>query len=144
MVTIRVMQQKDIEQMAAIESKCFSQPWSQKSFEEALSHKNLCFVTAVSGETIVGYCGLYMVLDEGYIINVAVREEYRRKHVAEDMLRFLISEGSKRKIAAFTLEVRESNKAAVGLYRKLGFETSGIRKNFYEKPIENAIIMWKS
>lgn len=142
-VQYRAMQENDIEQMTAIEAQVFSQPWSRKSFEEALSYENLLFVVAVMEETVVGYCGLYMVLEEGNVINVAVKEEFRGRHIAQEMLTFLMEEGAKQNITAFTLEVREHNETALHVYEKLGFESVGIRKNFYEKPIENAIIMWK-
>lgn len=142
-IQFRAMQENDIEQMTAIEAQVFSQPWSRKSFEEALSYENLLFVVAVMDETVVGYCGLYMVLEEGNVINVAVKEEFRGRHMAQEMLTFLMEEGAKQNITAFTLEVREHNETALHVYEKLGFESVGIRKNFYEKPIENAIIMWK-
>lgn len=142
-IQFRAMQENDIEQMTAIEAQVFSQPWSRKSFEEALSYENLLFVVAVMEETIIGYCGLYMVLDEGNVINVAVKEEFRGRHIAQEMLTFLMEEGAKQNITAFTLEVREHNETALHVYENMGFESVGIRKNFYEKPIENAIIMWK-
>lgn len=139
----REMQKKDIDQIVEIESKAFSQPWSKKSFEEALTHKNLMFITATMDDRIVGYCGLYIVLDEGNVINVAVKEEYRGQHIAQKMLQYLLEKGTSQKVTAFTLEVREHNKTAIHVYEKLGFQSVGIRKNFYEKPIENAVIMWK-
>lgn len=142
-MNIRKMQKDDVDQMTAIEAISFSQPWSKKLFEEAINHENLLFLVAEIDGIIAGYCGLYMVLDEGNVINVAVEENFRNQHIAMNLLVKLLDEGSKRGIKAFTLEVRQHNVLAIHLYEKLGFQSVGIRKNFYEKPIENAVIMWK-
>ena len=93
--------------------------------------------------SIAGYIGMLCVLDEGEITNVAVAEGFRRQGIGERLLSSLLQAGRKEGVDSFTLEVRESNSSARRLYRKLGFQEEGIRRNFYEKPTEDAILMWK-
>lgn len=140
---VRGMQREDLQQIAEIEKKIFSKPWSYKSFEDSLSLPNAIYVVAVNNGEIMGYCGLYCVLNEANITNVAVKEEVRNKGIGYGMLVQLIDEAKKRGINAVTLEVRKSNDAAIHLYEQLGFESAGIRKGFYELPTEDAVIMWK-
>ena len=85
----------------------------------------------------------YISFEEADISNVAVKKNFRRKNVAENMLNKLFYECGEKGVSDITLEVRETNVPAISLYEKLGFEEAGIRKNFYEKPVENALIMWK-
>lgn len=142
-IHVRKMQEKDLPAVAQIEKEIFSLPWSQQGFADSIAQENTCYLVAeISGKT-AGYCGFLQVLDEADITNVAVQESYRRLGVAGMLLSRLLEEGIKRGVSAFTLEVRESNQAAINLYRKLGFEQAGIRKNFYDFPKEHAVIMWK-
>ncbi len=130
-------------QVAAIEKANFSVPWSLESFRESMKLEHTIYLVAEEEENIMGYCGMYRVFNEGEIVNVAVAEAYRRKKVALRLLKQLFIESSELKVDNFFLEVRESNQPAIQLYKKLGFTEAGIRKNFYEKPRENAIFMWK-
>ena len=98
-------------------------------------------LAAVDGDTLVGYIGVQTVLDEGYINNVAVRPEYRRRGIAAALISLLAERAQAIGLAFMTLEVRESNVPAIALYEKLGFTTVGKRKNYYEKPREDAILM---
>lgn len=139
----RKMEERDIDQVADIEKSIFSRPWSKKDFFDSLQNPNHLYVVAEQQNEIIGYCGLWNVLGEGQITNVAVVEEVRQTGIGYGMLSYLIDLGKEEKIQAYTLEVRESNKKAIGLYEKLGFRIEGIRKNFYDLPEENAIIMWK-
>ena len=93
---------------------------------------------------IAGYCGCYGVAGEGYIYNVAVGKNYRRQGIGFRLLQDLIEAAKSRGIESLTLEVRKSNLPAIKLYKKLGFVEAGIRKDFYTKPLEDAIIMWKT
>jgi ribosomal-protein-alanine N-acetyltransferase len=93
-------------------------------------------------EALAGYCGLWGVAGEGQIYNVAVAEEYRNRKIGESLMKELLDRGRRAGLHAFTLEVRKSNVYALRLYEKLGFQTAGIRKNFYELPTEDAVIMW--
>ena len=101
-------------------------------------------MVACEEDEIVGYCGMYVSFDEGEIPNVAVKSTSRNRGTGEKMLAVLLEmRGSQRGVSSVFLEVRESNGAARRLYGKLGFQEAGIRKNFYEKPREHAVIMWK-
>ena len=142
MIQIRPMQIEDIEQVSSIENELFSVPWSSSDLEYAVRNQSDYYLVAVSGETIVGYCGLRQVLDEGNINNVAVAKQYQQKGIAYAMLGELIQGGRKNGINAFTLEVRAGNQKARQLYLKLGFKEEGIRKKYYQKPVEDAVIMW--
>jgi ribosomal-protein-alanine N-acetyltransferase len=143
MIQIRQMKEEDIKQVSIIEEKTFSLPWKKDDFWEVIQKDNYFYLVACMGEKIVGYCGFNHVIGEGYIMNVAVAEEYRRLGIARKMLKELIERGKEIGVRAFTLEVRKSNEAAIRLYTSLGFEGTGYRKNFYEKPVEDALIMWK-
>jgi [ribosomal protein S18]-alanine N-acetyltransferase len=142
MIQIRWMTMDDLEQVSEIEQNTFSMPWSKKGLEDSLKKKGSIYIVACDGDVIVGYCGLWNILNEGNINNVAVTRNYRGKHIAFDMLKKLIELGRREKIEAFTLEVRTSNEPAIKLYQKLGFSVEGIRKNYYDSPKEDALIMW--
>lgn len=143
-VIIRKMTPEDIPKAAALERECFSEPWSENAYQSTLANENALYLTAEteSGE-FAGMCGLLDILGEGDISNVAVAAPFRRRKIAERMLAELLRRGAERGITAFTLEVRASNTAAVRLYEKFGFVSEGRRKNFYEKPKEDALILWK-
>lgn len=137
------MQECDLDEVAAIEQETFSEPWSRKSFLETYQKEVNCYLVAKEDGKILAYCGLWTVLDEGDICNVAVRADARRRGIAYEMLARLLSEGEKMGVRAFTLEVRVSNTPAIALYKKLGFQGVGVRPRFYTKPEEDALIMWK-
>ena len=130
-----------IPQMVELEKICFSLPWTADMIRSELNNPSCLYLAAVDGDTLVGYIGVQTVLDEGYINNVAVRPEYRRKGIAAALISLLINEARAIGLAFMTLEVRESNAPAIALYEKLGFTTVGRRKNDYEKPREDAILM---
>ena len=127
--------------IAAIEQECFSDPWTQQAIQSQLTGPNHIFLAAVDGETIAGYVGLMYVIDEGYIANVAVTAGYRRQHIADLLIAELVRRGQELHLAFLTLEVRASNEPAQALYRKHGFEVVGLRKRYYEKPREDALLM---
>ena len=138
----RRMTENDLDKVAAMEKEIFSMPWSKESFRESLSQNYSYFFVAEEGD-ILGYCGVHNFGGDGEITNVAVDKKVRGKGIATKMLLYAMEEMKKVGVEAFTLEVRVSNVSAIGLYEKLGFENKGIRKNFYENPIEDAMIMWK-
>lgn len=149
MITIRRVKQEDISALVSIETECFSMPWSEKSFSDALYLENTLFLAAeqISEETetdggkIVGYCGLYQSVDEGEITNVAVTETFRGRQVGSFLIRKMLQEAVKREIGRIFLEVRVSNTPAIRLYQKYGFTMCGRRRGFYEKPKEDAWLM---
>ena len=143
MLQIDDMRTEDLEQVSRLEALCFSMPWSRKSFEEALRKSDAVYVAAKEEEKIVGYCGAYVILNEADINQVAVEPFSRKKGIGRKMMEVLLQKLEKAGADAVTLEVRKSNEAAIALYESLGFVTEGIRKNFYEKPVEDGLIMWK-
>ena len=142
-IRIRKMSTEDLMEVARIEKETFSLPWSQQGFADSLAQENTCYLVACIGEKLVGYCGFLQVLDEADITNLAVDAACRKCGGGARMLLELLEAGEDRGVRAFTLEVRESNLAALALYQKIGFEECGVRKNFYDFPKENAVIMWK-
>ncbi len=142
---IREMQRQDLEQVTALEAACFSMPWKYKDFEETLTNPHRVYLVAQTqnGE-IIGGCMLTEIAGEGDISNVAVDARFRGQKIATALLEKLLAYGREQYgIHAFTLEVRSQNKAAIRLYENAGFRAEGIRPNFYEKPKDDAIIMWK-
>ena len=147
-ITVRRMTAEDIEQVLEVERACFEDPWSREVFNATLllpyAYYYVAEITRGSGETrIVGECGVRDIVGEGEITNVAVLYDFRGKGVARRMLETLLIEASAKGVRSFTLEVRAGNKPAIELYRRFGFRTEGVRAGFYEKPVEDALIMWR-
>ena len=141
-VRIVPMNADHLDEIAALERVCFSAPWSRAMLAEELDNACSAFLAALDEDgRVVGYAGLQVVLDEGYITNVAVRPEDRQKGVASQLLKVFIDFARGNHLAFLTLEVRPSNTAAIVLYGRHGFRTAGRRKNYYEHPKEDALIM---
>ena len=136
-----------LEQIEAIEQQCFSCPWTLDQLRSQLSDDRHVFLAAVdAGGTVLGYVGMMFVLDEGYISNVAVAPAYRRQGVADALIAALMRRAEELALAFVTLEVRAGNEPAKSLYAKHGFVPVGRRKNYYDLPKEDAILMtrfWK-
>lgn len=143
MIEIRRMQKKDVAQVAQMEKEYFSEPWSVQAFLEALDKKEYLYMVAAEGEEVVAYCGMYQVLDEGNITQVAVRNDMRGRGIARRLLQDFMQTGKRSGVDAYTLEVRVSNQGAIRLYEFCGFMTECVRKDFYAAPKEDAFIMWK-
>ena len=142
-IRIRNMTPEDVPAVAVLERVCFSEPWSENAYLNTLADEKALYLVAEKDDgEIVGMCGLLDILGEGDISNVAVAEPFRRQKVAQRMMAELMKQGKERGITAFTLEVRASNEAAIKLYETFGFVSEGRRKNFYEKPREDALILW--
>lgn len=139
---IRKMTEKDIPQVCAIEKETFSEPWTEEDFRNSYQELNNGYLVAEVDESLAGYCGYWGIAGEGYIYNVAVKKEFRRNKIGYHMMKALLEDAFHRGITSLTLEVRYSNEAAIKLYESLGFERVGIRKDFYSKPKEDAVIMW--
>ncbi len=140
---IRRMRETDLSGAAELERRYFSMPWSRKQLQESLENPDYLFLVLETDGKIAGYAGLVQVMDEGDITNVVLAEESRGMGLGKALVRALLEEGQKRGIREFTLEVRVSNTCAIHVYEELGFVKEGIRKRFYEKPSEDAWIMWK-
>ena len=141
-VRIVPMTADHLDEVAELERICFSAPWSRNMLAEELDNALSAFLVALDDEgKVVGYAGVQVILDEGYITNVAVRPEYRRRGVAAQLLEVFIAFAEGNQLAFLTLEVRASNQAAIVLYGRHGFRSAGRRRNYYEHPREDAIIM---
>jgi len=137
------MTREHLDEVAALERACFSVPWSRNMLAEELDNAAAAYLVALDAAdgSVVGYAGLLVVLDEGYITNVAVRPESRRAGVASALLDVFVSFAEGNRLAFLTLEVRASNYGAIALYGSRGFRGVGRRPNYYEHPKEDAIIM---
>lgn len=142
-ISVRPLQEKDVEALARIEKASFSMPWPADAFAQLLQRPYCTYLVAEVDGILAGSCGMTNLCGEGNIDNVVVAEQFRGKGIARRMLSELIRMGESQGIEAFTLEVRVSNAAAIHLYEKLGFVSEGIRPGFYEKPPEDAMIMWR-
>ncbi|MCI8524045.1 MAG: ribosomal protein S18-alanine N-acetyltransferase [Lachnospiraceae bacterium] len=143
MITYRRMTPEDVPFISRLEEETFSMPWSPESFLQMITKEDTRYYVAEEGGHLLGGCGLWMIAGEGNITNVAVAKDARRRGVGTGLLTYLMQEGNREGVSAYTLEVRISNEAAIHMYEKLGFVSEGIRPNFYEKPTEDAMIMWK-
>ncbi len=142
MIVVRPLQSEDCSELSEIEEESFSMPWSEQDFRDLLIKDYTCYMVAEYEGKPVGTAGMTISFDEGNIDNVVVKEDFRHKNIGTLLMEKLIEEGIKRGVRAFTLEVRVSNTNAISLYKKMGFESAGVRPNFYDKPKEDAEIMW--
>ena len=137
------MNRSHLSGVAALERLCFSAPWTEAMLAEELYQDTASFIVAEGEDgSVLGYAGLHVVLDEGYIDNVAVRPDCRRLGIADRLLDVFCRFGAEH-LAFLTLEVRPSNTAAVSLYEKHGFREAGRRKNYYDAPKEDALLLTK-
>ena len=142
-IEIHLMTENDVDGIEEIEKECFSTPWTRDGILSELTNKTArFFVAEFMGET-AGYLGMHIVLDECYIANIAVKEEFRRKGIADKLLSVGEERAKEENCTFISLEVRVSNEKAIALYRKRGYNEMGERKNFYSDPVENALIMTK-
>lgn len=144
-VKIVPMAAEHLDRLEQLERMCFSRPWSKKMLAEELDNQCAAFLVAVEPETekAVGYAGLLVVADEGYITNVAVAPSCRRQGVAAQLLQVFDNFAKGNHLAFLTLEVRPSNAAAIALYEGFGFREVGRRRNYYDLPKEDALILTK-
>jgi ribosomal-protein-alanine N-acetyltransferase len=130
---------EDVQAIFDIESLSFKTPWSIDSIRsDVCINDNAYYFVAEEDCGVVGFCGVHIVLDEGHIMNVAVKPEYRGRGIGEAMLKTMIAYTD---LESYTLEVRVSNKSAISLYKRLGFTAAGIRPGYYID--EDALIMWR-
>jgi [ribosomal protein S18]-alanine N-acetyltransferase len=144
-ITIRRMRRTDAAAVAALDILCFACPWSVESFEyEAADNPLAYYLVAVTEDgSIAGYAGIWHILNEGHITNVAVRPDMRGRGLGDKIISELLTCSSVAGVVKFTLEVRVSNASAINVYKKFGFVEAGFRKSYYEDNGEDAIIMWK-
>ena len=134
------MQAAHIDAVAAIEQGCFAEPWSATALAEELDNPLAVFRVAVEGEIVLGYVGMHHLVDEGFITNVAVAPDARRRGVARALLADLAAYGTANRLYRITLEVRVGNTPARTLYEAQGYTLDGVRPGFYRTPTEDAAI----
>lgn len=141
---IRKAESRDIAPMAYLDELCFSLPWSEQAFLQEIQGNELAFYIVAEQEgRIIGYAGLWGILEEGHITNIAVHPEFRRKGLGKLLLTALMEHTQDQGITKYTLEVRRSNFGAIALYHQMGFQTVGLRARYYEDNDEDALIMWR-
>lgn len=129
--------------LARLESACFAHPMTEERFHALSVAGGHVFLAALRENRVAGYAGLQYVLDEGYILNLAVWPQFRRRGVASALIEALEVEAVKLGLVFLTLEVREGNAPAIALYESAGFLLAGLRKNYYDSPGENALLLTK-
>lgn len=139
---IEKMTEKDIDGVYEVEKNCFEHHWSKDSFKKELKNDVARYLVAKIDGKIAGYVGIWFVVDEGHITNVAVHSDYRGRKIGDKLIQELVKLCKDSGIVSMTLEVRVSNVVAQGLYKKYGFKIAGIRKEYYSDNKEDAIIMW--
>lgn len=140
-MVIRKGTKEDIEAIYNIELESFSVPWSLESITKELENEMAYYVVAEEEGQVLGYAGLWDVVGEGQITNIAVRPSGRRKGIGKKLVEGLIAYGKEKSLEVLILEVRQSNEAAIKLYSGAGFKEIGKRKNYYTKPTEDALLM---
>lgn len=141
-IYVSKIEREHIKEIARLEKICFSEPWSENALLDSFMHGTKFFVCLIDRK-VAGYVGISCILDEGYITNIAVFPEHRKKGIATMLLERVFSMAKDEGLSFVSLEVRESNIPAISLYEKMGFKTEGTRTNFYHNPTENAKIMTK-
>ena len=142
-ILVRPMQKEDVPAISKLEEEAFSMPWKPEDFLDMVDREGSLYVTALCDGKVIGCCGVTNACGDGDINNVVVAEEWRGQGVGKKMLETLMEWGKRIGIENYTLEVRVSNTPAIRLYESLGFESAGIRPGFYDRPKEDASIMWK-
>lgn len=140
---IRRMEKRDLLQVEAIETALFSDAWSEQGFEDTLNSPYVISLVAIdeAEDTILGYIIMYVSFEEGEISNVAVAKSAQNRGIGSALMQAILEKGLEESVTRFILEVRVSNTPAIALYKKFGFTEIGIRRDFYEKPREDALIM---
>jgi len=141
--SIQNVREEQLDQIEQLEQLCFSVPWPRDALRRQLPDDNHVFLAATDGGRVLGYVGMMFVLDEGYISNVAVAPAFRRRGIADALIAELLRRADALSLSFVTLEVREHNIPAISLYENCGFVRVGLRKNYYQKPCENAVLMTK-
>jgi ribosomal-protein-alanine N-acetyltransferase len=141
-INVDLMKEEDIDSVLEISSLSFSIPWSKDSYVQELTNPIARYLVAKIDDKVVGFVGTWIVLDESHITNIAIHPNYRKQGIGSSLLEAFLKYCKSQGCIAFTLEVRNSNKAARTLYEKYSFKQEGIRKGYYEDTKEDAIIMW--
>jgi [ribosomal protein S18]-alanine N-acetyltransferase len=142
-LTFRNMTVDDLDQVMEVEVNSFTIPWSREAFFNELTKNQFAqYMVVELDKTVVGYCGVWIIVDEAHITNIALLPEYRGMRLGEALMAKVIKLAREIGALRITLEVRVSNERAQNLYRKFGFEEGAIRKQYYTDNMEDALVMW--
>ena len=142
-LNIRFMQLNDLEQVLDVEESCFTKPWTREAFySEVTKNQFAYYLVAEMNARIVAYCGVWIIMEDAHITNIAVHPAMQRKGIGEELLRGAMEMAKALGAEKMSLEVRVSNETAQSLYRKYGFEEGGLRKQYYTDNQEDALVMW--
>jgi ribosomal-protein-alanine N-acetyltransferase len=141
-VHVSLLEERHLAQVLAIESKSQTAPWSEQSFRNEMTQDHGTFLVLEQSGEVVGFAGMWLMVDEAHIITVAVDPDQRGRGFGKKLVVELLLRAQEQAASCATLEVRVSNEAAIGLYETLGFTRSGIRKRYYPDNREDALVMW--
>ncbi len=139
---VRRMNTLDIDGVLAVEQQSFMTPWSREGFVNEMSNELSYYLVMVDAGKIIGYAGMWLIVDEAHVTNVAILPTYRGQGLGDKLMSALLEHAKNRGAVRMTLEVRASNAVAQGLYSKFGFISQGRRRNYYTDTKEDALIMW--
>jgi [ribosomal protein S18]-alanine N-acetyltransferase len=143
-LVIRRMLAKDIDAVLEVERQSFTTPWSRSAFEAEIDENDLaCYLVVIRGDQLIGYGGMWIILDEAHVTNIAILPNYRGHGFGRKLLTELVACAWERGARRMTLEVRASNERAQYLYTEMGFVRCGVRKGYYSDTREDALIMWR-
>ena len=141
-LVIRKMQSADLPRVVEIEKQCFGERWTINAFANELANSASSYFVALQGNTIIGYAGYWLILEEAHITTIGVEPRFQRRGFGELLLMALIDHAGRAEAKWLTLEVRASNDSAIRLYEKYGFTSLGRRRAYYQDNNEDALIMW--
>ena len=142
MIRIEALTEEYIPELYLLEKASFSEPWSEMTFVKELENPQAHYLIAIKDGSLVEYAGMWVILDEGHITNIAVAKEQRGLGMGKKLVATLVEKVERMSLMGLTLEVRQSNVAAISLYESFGFVSVGDRKDYYHYPTEDATIMW--
>ncbi|MEW8970671.1 ribosomal protein S18-alanine N-acetyltransferase [Mesobacillus jeotgali] len=142
-ITFRHMTVDDLDEVMEVEVNSFTIPWSREAFFNELTKNQFAqYLIVEVDQKVVGYCGVWIIIDEAHITNIALLPEYRGMRLGEALMAKVMELAREMGAVRMTLEVRVSNVRAQNLYRKFGFEEGAIRKQYYTDNMEDALVMW--
>ncbi len=141
-IEVRDLRTEDLDEVSRIEEASFSMPWKREDFQGLIDSDNSVYLVILADGRVAGAAGYTFNGFDGYINNVVIDVDRRGQGLGKVLMKELLAVGRKNGVPEFTLEVRVSNTPAIKLYESLGFKSEGVRKNFYERPVEDALAMW--
>ena len=143
MLDLRLANQNDLEAIGELERKCFISPFPPTVLYEDICVSKHPYMVAELDGRVIGYGGMYVIIDEAYILNICIHPDFRGNGYGKELMRAMVSKASELGALSMTLEVRVSNAVALELYKDMGFSIEAVRPKYYEDTGEDAYIMWK-